>query len=268
MIGCDGINSKMRSIMFGPNCCQPAYTHKFAYRGLIPSDKVRLVLGNDKATGRFIHMSKDAHVLSCPVAGGQMVNIAAFVTDPGPWAGGQDDKWVREGTKSEAMAAFAAAGPTARGLISLLPEKLDRWGIFDMFDDPLPTFVRGRLCLAGDAAHAAAPHHGAGAGYGVEDALALAELLTAVASMKVCRPLGEIIPKVLDVYNKVRYDRCQALVESSRTVGEMYELQHAVNRESPEAFAQDFETRCHRIWDYDLGGMVRSGLEMLSKDLN
>lgn len=268
MIGCDGINSKMRSIMFGAQRSRPAYTHKFAYRGLIPSEKVRLLLGDDKATGRFMHMSQDVHVLSCPVAGGSMVNVAAFVTDPDDWAGGEDEKWVRDGTKSEAVADFAAAGPTVRGLISLLPEKLDRWAIFDMHDDPLPTFVRGRLCLAGDAAHASAPYHGAGAGYGVEDSLALAELLAAVTQRTFSRPLEAVIPEVLEIYNEARYDRCQALVQSSRVVAAMYELQHAATRQNPEEFNRDFGARCHRIWDYDVDGMVRGILEALSRRLS
>lgn len=276
VIGCDGINSKMRSLIFGLECARPTYTHKFAYRGLIPSEEVRRLLGQDKASGRYIHMGNGAHVLSCPVAGGKMVNVAAFVTDHHPWndAGGhrRDEKlWVRnDGTRSEAVDAFAAAevGATARGLLSLLPEKLDRWAIFDMYDHPLPRFVRGRLSLAGDAAHAAAPHHGAGAGYGIEDALVLAELLAAVNSRTFPRPLEEVISDLLDVYNEVRYDRCQALVESSRTVGEMYEWQYAPTGRDAEAFNREFRARCHRIWDYDVKEMMQSGVEVLLQRLN
>ncbi|KAH6653257.1 hypothetical protein BKA67DRAFT_659891 [Truncatella angustata] len=85
VIGCDGINSKMRSITFGPQTSRPAYSHKFAYRGLIDADDARRVVGVDKANGRFIYMGADAHVLTCPVAGGRMVNVVAFVTDSSPW---------------------------------------------------------------------------------------------------------------------------------------------------------------------------------------
>ena len=260
--------------MFGPEQGRPGYTHKFAYRGLIPSEEVRRLLGDDIATGRYIHMGRGAHVLSCPVAGGQMVNVAAFVTDPDPWDSGgnnQDErKWVRnDGTKPAAAAAFAVAeaGATARGLISLLPENLDRWGIFDMYNDPLPNFVHGRLCLAGDAAHAAAPHHGAGAGYGIEDALLLAELLGAARYRHLTCSPEAIIPEVLAVYNEVRYSRCQALVESSRTVGEMYEWQPATKARDSEEFNSEFRTRCYRIWDYDIKGMVYSGVEALLQKL-
>jgi salicylate hydroxylase len=262
VIGCDGLNSKTRSLMFGAHAPRPTYTHKFAYRGLVATTEVRALLGNDKATGRYMHMGAGAHILSCPVAGGRMVNVAAFVTDTNPW-GGKDGRLVGSGSKSGAIQDFADFGPSARGLISLLPEKLDKWAIFDMFDDPLPTFVQGRLCLAGDAAHASAPHHGAGAGYGVEDSLALAELLTAIDGRRLSTPVKTVIPKILAVYNEMRYSRCQALVESSRTVGEMYEWQHEPTRTDAEAFARELYLRCHRIWDYDVDKMVHRGLEAI-----
>ncbi|KAI2642648.1 putative monooxygenase [Xylaria nigripes] len=260
VIGCDGIHSKLRSIMFGHNAPQPSYTHKYAYRGLIPTDEVRQLLGDHKANGRFIHMGPDAHVLSCPVAGGAMVNVAAFVTDANAWAG-EDGRMTCPGTKDEAVDAFAAFGPSVRGLISLLPERLDKWGIFDMYDQPVPTFVRGRLCLAGDAAHAAAPHHGAGAGYGVEDSLVLAELLASIAH----KP--SLVPRLLAIYNETRYDRCQALVQSSRIVSEMYEWQNAETRFDTQRFNHDFYARCHRIWDFDVDEMARNSVKELRKIL-
>jgi 2-polyprenyl-6-methoxyphenol hydroxylase-like FAD-dependent oxidoreductase len=37
----------------------------------------------------------------------------------------------------------------------------------------VPTFAKGRVCLAGDAAHASTPNQGGGAGFGIEDALVL-----------------------------------------------------------------------------------------------
>ena len=91
--------------MFGPTASQPTYTGKYAFRGLISVDEVRDLLGDEKAVGRFIHMGADAHVLSCPVAGGRMVNVAAFVTDRNPWKG-EDGKMIAGGTKAEAVEAF------------------------------------------------------------------------------------------------------------------------------------------------------------------
>ena len=57
--------------------------------------------------------------------------------------------------------------------VGLLEDSLDKWAIFDNWEHPAPTFAEGRVCLAGYSTHASWPHHGAGAGFGVEDALAI-----------------------------------------------------------------------------------------------
>ncbi|KAI0389529.1 putative monooxygenase [Xylariaceae sp. FL0594] len=266
VIGCDGIKSRMRSLMFGLDASQPSYTHKYAYRGLLPMDEAQKAVGDEKANSRVMYMGPDAHVLSCPVAGGKLVNIAAFVTDPNPWVG-EDGRMTAPATKAEAEEAFAGFGRSVRGLISLLPEQLDKWAIFDLHDQPPSTFVSGRLCLAGDAAHATAPHHGAGAGYGVEDSLVLAELLSALARKPLSAPLKEVLPKMLAIYNDVRYDRCQALGKSSRIVSEMYQWQDAETRNDVKKFNENLYARQHRIWDFDTDEMVRGSLKALDRVL-
>ena len=52
-----------------------------------------------------------------------------------------------------------------------------RWGLF--LARPLRGWRRGRVVLLGDAAHAMLPHQGQGANTTIEDAVTLAELLTA-----------------------------------------------------------------------------------------
>lgn len=123
-----------------------------------------------------------------------------------------------------------------------MPGELDKWAIFDIYGHPAPTFVRSQLCLAGDAAHAAAPHHGAGAGYGVEDSLVLAELLARVAHSPRVLPVSPnhtILGTLPAIYDEVRYNRCQALWRSSRTV--------AQTRYDTQKFSHDLYACCHRI---------------------
>ncbi|KAH8196241.1 hypothetical protein TruAng_009598 [Truncatella angustata] len=261
IIGCDGIRSRLRQIMVEGDgdvsvLPGPAYAHKYAFRGLVPMEAARGVLGEHKTSKRFMFLGPDAHVLTFPVAGGAIMNVVAFVTDPKPWTA---EHLSEKTTREEAIVAFAHFGPAVRTIISLLPDKLDRWAIFDMYDRPLLRFTTGSLCLAGDAAHAASPHHGAGAGCGIEDALALAELLSAVS-----RRLGDNVPietlvaAALETYNEVRYERCQWLVQSSRIVGEMFEWRQSKISTGPEAFARDLSSRCHTIWDFDTEEMVAS----------
>ncbi|KAJ9148228.1 Monooxygenase FAD-binding protein [Pleurostoma richardsiae] len=266
VIGCDGIKSQLRQIMFGAGF--PAeYTHKFAFRGLIPMDQARAALGERKTRTRIMYLGPDGHSLTFPVAEGKMLNVVTFVTDPGPWSGGLDEgKIVMPADRSEAIAAYEAFGPDVRTIISLLPQQLDKWAIFDTYDHPPPSYAKGRLCLVGDAAHAAAPHHGAGAGCGIEDALALAELLAKVAGEGV--PAERSPRRVVDalaVYNDVRYERSQWLVQTSRQVGHMYEWQDPVVGRDAGRFGEEFAKRCHRIWDYDTEKMVAEAMELFEK---
>lgn len=52
----------------GPDspCSPPVYTHKYAYRGLIPMERARKELGDDLAQNAKMHMGQDGHVLTFP----------------------------------------------------------------------------------------------------------------------------------------------------------------------------------------------------------
>lgn len=74
------------------------------------------------------------------------------------------------------------------------------------------------MCLLGDAAHATSPHHGAGAGFCIEDSAMMAELLADDA----VRSAGDL-EAVLATYDVHRRERGQWLVQSSRWIGDCYE---------------------------------------------
>lgn len=59
VIGCDGIKSRVRAWMLGDNhpAIPPVYTHKYAYRGLIPMPKAIEALGKDNAQNAKMHVS-------------------------------------------------------------------------------------------------------------------------------------------------------------------------------------------------------------------
>ena len=57
VIGCDGINSRVRQLILGEDNpqCVPQYSHYYAYRGLIPMERVVQELG-DTFRGRYVHV--------------------------------------------------------------------------------------------------------------------------------------------------------------------------------------------------------------------
>lgn len=223
-------------------------------------EKARSALGVFKTSNRVMHCGPSAHVLTFPVANNTLLNVVAFATDPQDWTA-PDGKFVVPATKSEATKAFSKFSPVVQGLMNLLPENLDRWGVFDTYERPVPSYINGRLCLAGDAAHASSPHHGAGAGSGIEDCLTLTVLLKAVSERsKLHRPTA--VRAALQVYNHVRYDRSQWIMDTSRVVGDIYEFQDSNCGSNHTKIAQEIHDRSHRIWDYDIDAMVNEAKKL------
>jgi 2-polyprenyl-6-methoxyphenol hydroxylase-like FAD-dependent oxidoreductase len=70
---------------------------------------------------------------------------------------------------------------------------------------------RGRVAVIGDAAHTTTPHLATGAGIAIEDAVVLAEQLSADGPL----------PVLLDRFMARRFDRCRLVVETAFELGEM-----------------------------------------------
>ena len=58
VIGCDGIKSRVRQILVGKDhpSARPTYTHKYAYRGLIPMEKAVQAIGEANARNSKMHV--------------------------------------------------------------------------------------------------------------------------------------------------------------------------------------------------------------------
>ena len=167
VIGCDGIKSSVRKHIFGADhpASDAQYTHKVAYRGLVPMDRAVEVLGPWKAGNFHHHVGPGAHLTHYPVANNTVLNVVVFLSDPNPWP---DNKRMEvEGSREDVLTGLDGWHPTVLNLVKLLPDKLSKWALFDLCEFPAPSYNSGKVCLAGDAAHASSPHHGASACLGV-----------------------------------------------------------------------------------------------------
>ncbi|MET8854105.1 bifunctional 3-(3-hydroxy-phenyl)propionate/3-hydroxycinnamic acid hydroxylase [Amycolatopsis sp. NPDC004625] len=81
------------------------------------------------------------------------------------------------------------------------------------------TFVRGRVALAGDAAHLMPPWAGQGMNTGIRDATNLAWKLAAIAG-------GRAAPALLDTYDRERRDHARAMTGLSTTLGRLLAPAH------------------------------------------
>ncbi|KAL2163888.1 hypothetical protein VTH06DRAFT_3100 [Thermothelomyces fergusii] len=219
VIGCDGIRSRVRQLIQPDSPARPGYTQRFCFRALAPMSAAVAVLGHARASTRFMYNGPGAHLITYPVADGSLLNVLAVLSDPSPsWP---HPHHTALGNKSEVTAAFADWSGAARAIVGLLPDsdggRMDKWGIFDLAADPLPRFHGGRVCVAGDAAHATGPHLGAGAGMGIEDALVL----------------GALLAEDPDIAR------------------------------DPERFGEEITKLFHKIWKYDVEGMVERAVAKL-----
>ncbi|KAI5860985.1 hypothetical protein GGS23DRAFT_613109 [Durotheca rogersii] len=282
VIGCDGIRSRVRQLILGEAnpASHPRYTHKYCFRTLVPMDRARAALGAERTSTRFMYNGPDAHCVTYPVARGAFLNVLLVISDAEPWggreSGAQAATMTAVGRKDEAVRAFAAWHPRVRALVDLLPddEPLQKWALFDMYENPAPRYHDGEgegegegawavAAVAGDAAHAAGPHLGAGAGMGVEDALVLATVLAAVDA-RLADPAAHkarLCGAALAAYDALRRERTQWLVGATREVGALFQWQDpggAVRGGAgdADAFLREVGDRFHRIWDYDVEAMV------------
>lgn len=143
-----------------------------------------------------------------------------------------------------------------RELVSLLPEQIAKYAIFDMYDHPAPSYAVGRVCIAGDTAHASSPFHGAGVTMGAEDALVLVELLARVNNEAGSDARTRHITAALKAYSSVRKPRTQWLMNSSREIGDMYQFRYAPAGRDGAKFKAEFEKRTKVLWDFDVDEMV------------
>lgn len=232
-------------------------------------DKAISALGEFKARNRHMHLGADSHVVTVPIGLGTLLNVVAFIKDPSDWP--DATQLTAPADPAEVRAAFADFGRPIRSLIEALldgstgrPVALDRWGIFDSVDHPPPTFARGRVCIAGDAAHATSPHHGAGAGMGVEDALVLSTLLADVAALPPAAPSTArpaAVRAALAAYGRVRRDRTQFVAESSRVIGQVFEWRYPGTMQDWDKCRAELTWRSHRIWNFDQRDMLKRARE-------
>ena len=259
VVGTDGIKSRLRSILLGSEspAARAVYTGKYAYRGLIPMEAAVELLGEELARNSQMYFGYGGHVLTFPIEGGRTMNVVAFRSskDKGKWEHG--DKWVVAMDRAKMEQDFRDWGDSVKSILSLM-QKPDLWALFE--HPPAERYVKGRVALLGDAAHASTPHQGAGAGMALEDAYVLAGLLREVSGV-------EGVERAFEVYDQARRERSQRLVRTSRDAGKLYDLEDADAGDDLEKVRRNLDVRQRWIWDHDLTrDLVRAKESMRSVD--
>ncbi|KAJ4382140.1 hypothetical protein N0V86_002469 [Didymella sp. IMI 355093] len=202
LIGCDGIKSKVRQLVCGPEI-HATYAGEVAYRAMVPKADAEKALGANLAFNGTIYCGYGGYIVTYPVENYDFVNMVAIPHDQGEiWSWSQDE-WTVPATTEEIRQRFQGWYKPLVDIICdySLPSK---WALFDLQHN-VP-YYKGNVCLLGDSAHATTPHLGAGAGMAMEDAYLLSSLIASV---------GEIsqIGNAFRAYDAVRRPRTQGCVE-------------------------------------------------------
>ncbi|KAM5459198.1 putative salicylate 1-monooxygenase [Microsporum canis] len=256
VLGCDGIHSRTRQLLFGEDnpVSHASFTHQLAYRATVPISEAMDILGEEKGGSGFcVHIGPNAYVPSYPMLNGaeKILNLVTVIYTPEPWSHGQ--KMVAPATHEEVAKVFEGWSPHVCDLISKFPEKLMKWGIFDMADHPAPTYARGRVAILGDAAHASTPFLGSGGAMGIEDALAMASAMHDVSKTT---PSTMSIPAALQAFSAVRLERSRWLVQSSREMGVIFQWRDSSAGNDGTRFREEAEHRMNEVWEFNAGDMV------------
>ena len=262
-VGCDGVKSNLRRIVLDPEdeAAHPRFTGKYVYRAIVPMDEAVNLLGDELTQNGTVWLGHHGHVLTYPIQRGELLNIVACAsqTDGGTWP---DERWVMPIDRAKMDADFALWGDTVKKILGLMRQP-DLWALFDY--PPARTYFRGRICICGDAAHASAPHQGAGAGMALEDAYVLSHLLGAVRASSPSSAAAHI-ESAFRAFDHVRRPRTQRLVSTSREAGRLYELEAEGVGDDVEKFKANLEGRFRWIWEEDLEKHLEVAMGLLKEE--
>lgn len=238
-----------------------------AYRTLLPIEKVLDAIGEYKTHRLHFHLGPGAHLLHYPV-NSKMVGAALYVHDAEEWPEGAP--LTAQGRREDALKAVQGWSEPVSKMVHLFPEKLEKWALFDMFEYPLQQYNWDRIALAGDAAHASSPHHGAGASFGIEDVLCLCTLLDQATALSKTVDKNTALRLAFETYNEVRRCRTQWLVNGSRQTCEVYQLPEwgdPVRRVRAETCFEEVKDRLFKVCYFNSAEMVEQTISNYTKRL-
>lgn len=201
LIGADGIHSKVRDQLFGPQALR--YSGQTCWRGISPytlpepytHTASEIWCDEPGVRAGFSHVTPELTYF--------------YLTDAVP-AGGQDKP---EQVRDFLLKRFGHFPAVVKGMISAIdPNHILRNDLYDL--SPIRHYTRGRIALLGDAAHATTPNLGQGANQALESALTLTRQLAHIKS-------PDEIPTAFASYEQKRHRKATYIVNTSHQIAEL-----------------------------------------------
>ena len=209
-------------------------TGQAAYRIMLRRDQMEndpellKLIDGDKVT-RWI--GERRHIIAYPVSNKNIYNLSTAQPDAN-FAAAPSATYTTKGSKTAMLSVYGDFCPMVRRMLDLVPEgEVCEWKL--RVHAPLPTWVDGCVALLGDACHPTLPHLAQGAAQAIEDAAVLGVVLSRIPDQS-----PKSINKALRVYEKVRKERAETLVELAAASGRALHLgEGQAKEERDRAFA-------------------------------
>jgi salicylate hydroxylase/6-hydroxynicotinate 3-monooxygenase len=164
VIGADGIHSRVREILLGPD--RPLETGRVAYRATFPAALLSHPVGEcTKWWG------PDRHIV---IYYTNAIKTEIYFVTSLPEDTSAEESWSSTGDMSVVRDAFEGFHEEVRDVLRACPS-VHRWAI--LVRDPLEHWFRDGMVLLGDAAHPMTPYMAQGAATAIEDGVMLARAL-------------------------------------------------------------------------------------------
>ncbi|KAJ9113567.1 hypothetical protein QFC20_001918 [Naganishia adeliensis] len=212
VIGADGVHSKIRESVLGESRIAVP-TGLSAYRLIMPKEKLLDIphvsaMMTDKDPWTTMVIGHSCRVVMGPCRNQSLLSIVALVPDEKMNEEASKTSWTESGSMDDLLKSFEDFPPWIKDTFKTTTS-LGLWQLRDF--DPLPTWVKGRTILVGDAAHAMLPLQGQGASQSFEDAEALGTFFRGYTGGSL-EKTNELLQKVFDA----RYERASLIQGYSR----------------------------------------------------
>jgi salicylate hydroxylase len=173
-------------------------------RSQMENDPELLQLIDGEGVNRWI--GERRHIIAYPVSNNTIYNLSTTQPDVN-FAAAPTETYTTKGSKKAMLDVFGDFCPKVLKMLEMVPEgEVCEWKL--RIHEPLPTWIHGSLALVGDACHPTLPHMAQGAAQAIEDAAVIAAVLAKLPDRS-----PESVNKTLKVYEKIRKERAEILVE-------------------------------------------------------
>jgi salicylate hydroxylase len=208
LLAADGVWSALRPLVIDD--VPPRPSGHLAYRGLVRQQDLPASLRSDEVT---VWLAPRMHLVTYPLRGGEFLNAVCVVQGTQP---GDPRDWDHAASQAQLEAALGPVCSAVRERIASLPS----WRLWVLHARPpvasAEQMAKGRMALAGDAAHPMRPYLAQGAGMAIEDARELQRVLR-VADGHVMD-----VPTALKRYALNRWERAAKVQERSERNGTVF----------------------------------------------